>query len=124
MANVKGFKVGLSICYDLRFPELYQKYKNHSVDILTVPSSFTKTTGQAHWEVLLRARAIENLAYVLAPNQFGKTANGVFTYGNSMIVNPWGKILAKASDNKEEIIYANLDKEILTEVRRRLPAII
>lgn len=119
---VKDFKVGLSICYDLRFPELFRRYQKAGVDVICIPSSFTKTTGQAHWEVLLRARAIENLCYILAPNQFGKTPNGVETYGNSLIVDPWGKILARAPLNKTEILYAAIDIERLKGARRRLPA--
>ena len=121
--TIKDFKVGLSVCYDLRFPELYGRYKKEGVNIITVPSSFTKPTGQAHFETLLRARAIENLAFVLAPNQFGKTKNGVVTYGNSMVVDPWGKIIARASGHREEIIYASLDKKTLAQARKNLPGI-
>jgi len=108
--GVGGFKIGLSVCYDLRFPELYRHYAKQCVDILCVPSAFTYETGKAHWEVLLRARAIENFSYVLAPNQVGKDSRGIKTYGHSMIINPWGKILAQASETKEEIIYADLRK--------------
>ena len=123
VTSVKGFKIGMSICYDLRFSALYEEYRKRRIDILTVPSSFTKPTGQAHWEVLLRARAIENLCYVLAPNQFGKAPSGVFAYGNSMIVDPWGKVLAKASSNKKEVIYVTLHKTAITESRQKLPGI-
>lgn len=121
MSKIGQWTAGLSICYDLRFPELYQKYAHDGANILCVPSSFTKTTGSAHWETLLRARAIENLCYVLAPNQIGKDGRGIESYGNSMIIDPWGKILARASGNKEEIIYAHLDKKILIKRRRILP---
>jgi len=117
MAKIGSWKAGLSICYDLRFPELYQKYAKAGADILCVPSAFTRVTGRAHWEALLRARAIENLCYVLAPNQIGKDGRGVANYGNSMIVDPWGKVLARASGDKEEIIYARLDKRMLKEAR-------
>lgn len=120
-SKVGPWMVGLSICYDLRFPELYQKYAQAGADVLCIPSSFTKETGLAHWETLLRARAIENLCYVLAPNQIGKDGQGIASYGNSMIIDPWGKILARASGDREEIIYARLDKGILKKRRRILP---
>jgi len=123
IAAVKNFKVGLSICYDLRFPELYRRYKKAGADILCVPSSFTKPTGEAHWKALLRARAIENLAYVLAPAQFGKTPSGVVTYGHSMVVDPWGRVLKEASGNREEIIYATIEKSVLAEQRKKLPGV-
>ncbi len=121
--NICGFKVGMSICYDLRFPELYQRYQKAGVDILVVPSSFTKTTGLTHWEILLRARAIENLCYVLAPNQFGITPSGTATYGNSMAIDPWGRVLARAGGNREEVLYATLHKKALVESRQKLPGI-
>lgn len=121
LSKVGSWTVGLSICYDLRFPEMYQKYTHLGANILCVPSAFTKMTGSAHWETLLRARAIENLCYVLAPNQIGKDGWGVVNYGKSMIVDPWGKILATASGNKEEIIYAHLDRKILKKRRTMLP---
>ena len=88
-----------------------------------VPSAFTRQTGQAHWEVLLRARAIENLCYVIAPNQIGTDSRGLACYGHSMIIDPWGKILAQASANKEEIIYASLDKNVIEQARRILPSL-
>lgn len=110
-ANVKGFKIGMSICYDLRFPAMYQKYSKEGCCIFVVPSSFTKKTGKAHWEILLRARAIENFCYVLAPNQTGIDGRGIASFGNSMIIDPWGDVLARASAGKEEIIYANIYKE-------------
>ena len=122
-AKVGEFTVGLSVCYDVRFPDLYQTYARQGAQLLTVPSAFTKTTGQAHWEVLLRARAIENLCYVLAPNQIGKDGRGVEAYGHSMIVNPWGEILAVASADREEIITAELERNVLLEKRKILPGI-
>jgi len=121
LSKVGPWTVGLSICYDLRFPGLYQKYAHAGANVLCVPSAFTKTTGIVHWEVLLRARAIENLCYVLAPNQIGQDGYGISNYGNSMIIDPWGKILARASGNKEEIIYAHLDKKYLKERRKIFP---
>ncbi len=122
--SVEEFKVGLSICYDLRFPALYQDYAQKKVDILTVPSCFTKQTGQAHWESLLRARAIENLCYVLAPNQVGSDSRGIEAYGNSMVISPWGEVIAKGSATEEEIIYADISLDNIKEARRRLPGIV
>ena len=103
IAIVNGFKIGLSICYDLRFPELYRYYFDEKVDLLCIPSSFTYKTGKAHWETLCRARAIENQAYVLAPNQYGIGSGKVKTYGHSMIIDPWGGILADAKKAEESI---------------------
>ncbi|MCK5014593.1 MAG: carbon-nitrogen hydrolase family protein [Candidatus Omnitrophica bacterium] len=120
MATIGPWNIGLSICYDLRFPGFYRKYKQGKADILCVPSAFTKITGQAHWEILLRARAVENVCYVLAPNQIGKDGKGVVSYGNSMIIDPWGKVLARASGDQEEIIFADLDKRLIKERRRAL----
>ncbi len=122
--NIAGqnCKLGMSICYDLRFPELYRKYADERVELITVPSAFTHYTGQAHWQVLCRARAIENQAYVIAPNQCG-TGGTVRSYGHSLIVDPWGEILAEASGDKEEIIYANIDLKRLNEIRSKLPVL-
>jgi len=121
---VKEFKVGLSICYDLRFPDLYQQYAHQGAHVLTVPSCFTKHTGKAHWETLLRARAIENFCYVLAPNQVGRDSRGIESYGNSMIVGPWGEVIARGSADKEEIIFGNIFLSNVNEARRKLPGII
>lgn len=123
MAQVGDFKFGLTICFDLRFPELFREYAVKGVNVFTVPSAFTKVTGQVHWEVLLRARAIENLSYVIAPDQIGFDARGVAAYGNSMIVDPWGKILTRASDDREEIIYADIEMNAVQEKRKILPTI-
>ncbi|MDO8675298.1 MAG: carbon-nitrogen hydrolase family protein [Candidatus Omnitrophota bacterium] len=123
-ARVGKFTVGLSVCYDLRFPDLYLGYGASGVDIITVPSCFTKKTGQAHWEILLRARAIENLCYVLASNQVGMDARGIAAYGNSMVVGPWGNVIARGSDNKEEIVYAQIKMEEIKKARAVLPGII
>ncbi len=120
-SRVGAFKVGMSVCYDLRFPELYQSYRKRGVDVLTVPASFTQFTGRVHWEVLLRARAIENQCYVLAPNQVGQDGRGVVTHGHSMVVSPWGEILAQASSDKEEIIYARLSLEEIEKSQKILP---
>ncbi|MGH8034047.1 MAG: nitrilase-related carbon-nitrogen hydrolase, partial [Lysobacterales bacterium] len=112
-------RLGLSICYDLRFPELYRALK---ADVLLVPSAFTYTTGQAHWEVLLRARAIENLAYVVAPAQGGVHENARRTWGHSMLVDPWGQILAQHAEGAGVVMGEVLDAE-LQGVRRRLSAL-
>jgi deaminated glutathione amidase len=116
------FKLGMSICYDLRFPELYRTYSKQKVELISVPSAFTKVTGLEHWQCLLRARAIENQAYVIAANQCG-IGSGVETYGHSMIVDPWGRVLIEASENKEEIIYADMNLDYLYKLREEVPAL-
>jgi len=122
VARVKDFVVGMTICYDLRFADLYQCYVREKCQVITVPSSFTQKTGEAHWEVLVRARAIETQSYVLAPNQVGRDSRGVRAYGNSMIVSPWGRVLARARGTTEEIIFADIKKSEAQECRRRLPS--
>ena len=117
-----SYRVGLSICYDLRFPELYRTLASSGADLLLVPSAFTHTTGQAHWEVLLRARAIENLAYVLAAAQGGSHENQRRTWGHSMVVDPWGQILAE-QDQGPGVVLADIDKARLTANRTQLPAL-
>lgn len=112
--------VGLSICYDLRFPELYRRLAAAGATVLAVPSAFTFHTGAAHWEALLRARAIENQAYVIAPNQAGKSPHGFLDYGNSLIVDPWGTVVARAGDG-EQVVLAELDPERVARVRREMP---
>jgi predicted amidohydrolase len=114
--------VGLSICYDLRFPELYRRLAFEGAKILIVPSCFTFPTGEAHWESLLRARAIENQAYVIAPAQFGINVHGFSDYGNSMIIDPWGRVLGRASD-QEGVVTASIDLHYLDRVRNELPAL-
>jgi nitrilase len=113
-------RVALSVCYDLRFPELYRALA--PVDLIVVPSAFTATTGRAHWEVLLRARAVENLAYVIAPAQGGIHANGRRTHGHSMIVDPWGKIVAELAQGAG-VAYAEIDPNYQARVRASLPAL-
>lgn len=113
-------RVGLSVCYDLRFPELYRQLALKGAELFTVPSAFTAVTGIAHWEVLLRARAIENLCYVLAPNQGGLHASGRQTYGHSMIVEPWGKILGEQEEGAG-IVVADIDLQRLQQLRRQFP---
>ena len=113
-------RLGLSVCYDLRFPELYRRFAD--VDCWFVPSAFTATTGAAHWETLLRARAIENLCYVVAPAQGGRHANGRRTHGHTLIVDPWGAVLAERVEG-EGVVLADLDARRLAEVRQSLPAL-
>ncbi len=115
-------RLGLSVCYDLRFPQLYRTLAKGGAEILTVPSAFTETTGKAHWHVLLRARAIENGCFVVAPAQGGTHANGRKTYGHSLIVGPWGDILAEAGTDPG-FISAELDLGEIAEVRARLPSL-
>jgi len=121
MGRVQDFKVGMSVCYDLRFPDLYQNYRRAGADVLTIPAAFTAFTGQAHWEVLLRARAIENQCYVLAPNQVGQDSRGVATHGHSMVISPWGNIVARGSADKEEIVYAEIHLKEIEKSQKILP---
>ena len=114
-------KIGMSICYDIRFPLIYRKLAKKKVDFVTIPAAFTYTTGKAHWEILIRARAIENGFFIFAPAQCGKHDNGRETFGNSMIVDPWGKILSRAK-KKPTIIYAQIDTSEVTNARKKIPA--
>lgn len=113
-------KAGLSICYDLRFPELYRNYALEGAKVLFVPSAFTSYTGMLHWEVLLRARAIENQCYVIAGNQFGSHAPGKSRFGNSMIIDPWGTVIARASEG-EGIITSELKSSLVDQARNSIP---
>jgi predicted amidohydrolase len=115
-------RIGLTVCYDLRFPELYRQLATLGAELLTVPAAFTLYTGKDHWEVLLRARAIENLAYVLAPAQVGRHSQNRITYGNAMIVDPWGTVLARFPDG-EGVCVAPFRRDRLEAVRRELPAL-
>lgn len=115
-------RLGLAICYDLRFPELFRNLIDKKIDIFCLPAAFTALTGKAHWEVLLRARAIENLAYVVAAAQGGFHISGRETYGHSMIVDPWGTVLAKASTGAG-VIAAEIDLDFLAATRRTFPAL-
>jgi predicted amidohydrolase len=117
-----GVEVGLSICYDVRFPELYRILAVRGARVLTVPAAFTLTTTREHWEVLLRARAIEDQCYVIAANQVGEPAPGIQTGGRSMIVDPWGLVLAQAPD-AECVVVADLDLDRLADVRAKLPSL-
>jgi nitrilase len=116
------WRVGLSVCYDLRFPELYRLHASAGADLLLVPSAFTHTTGQAHWELLLRARAVENLAYVLAPAQGGLHENGRQTWGHSMLVDPWGQVVNTLAQGPG-MVLGELDAGRVRQVRAQLPAL-
>src|SRR4051794_13166979 len=118
-----GTKVGLTVCYDVRFPELYRILALQGALVATVPANFTRVTGAAHWEVLLRARAIENQMFVVAPGQAGEHPPGMAAYGNSMIVDPWGEVLARAPGDGETFVAADLDFGRLAEVRQKLPSL-
>jgi deaminated glutathione amidase len=121
-SEVDGFQVGLGICYDLRFPELFRAMTDIGTDLVALPAAFTATTGRDHWEVLLRARAIENQVFVVAANQVGRHPNGTSSHGHSMIIDPWGRVLAEASDGPG-VVVADLDLGQLREIRKRLPAL-
>ena len=116
-------KLGLTVCYDVRFSYLYRALAKAGAEILTVPSAFTRPTGEAHWEILLRARAIEAGAFVLAPAQGGRHADGRGTWGRSMIVGPWGEVLAAAADDEPGVITAELDLAAVAKARNAIPAL-
>lgn len=120
--EVEGWNLGLTVCYDLRFPELYRILAVEGAEIVTVPAAFTLYTGKDHWELLLRARAVENQCYVLAANQWGVHAGGKASYGRSSIVDPWGVVLAQAPD-EDTVISAELDRARLEQVRSSLPSL-
>ena len=113
-------KVGLSVCYDLRFPELYRAM--NQPDLILVPAAFTATTGRAHWETLLRARAIENLCYVLAAAQGGRHENGRATFGHSMLIDPWGEVIANRPDGAG-VVFGDIDPQVIARCRASLPAL-
>ncbi len=115
-------RIGLSVCYDLRFPELYRALMAPACDLIAVPSAFTHTTGLAHWELLLRARAVENQCYVIAPAQGGHHENGRRTFGHSMVVDPWGEVIDVLPEG-EGVVLAEIDPARLASVRRQLPAL-
>jgi len=122
IADVVDTKIGLSICYDIRFPKLYQMLVHGGADILSIPAAFTVPTGEAHWHVLLRARAIETSCFVVAAAQCGDHADGRSTYGHSLVVDPWGKVLLDMKD-KVGLGFAELDMEQVSDVRRKLPSL-
>lgn len=122
VGEAAGRVVGMSVCYDLRFPELYRALVDRGAEILVAPAAFTATTGAAHWETLIRARAIENQAFVVAPGQVGRHATGTASHGHSLIVDPWGRILAEAT-GEDAVIVADLDFAEQARIRRDLPAL-
>ncbi|MBC7982610.1 MAG: carbon-nitrogen hydrolase family protein [Candidatus Obscuribacterales bacterium] len=115
-------KIGLTICYDLRFPGLYNALARGGAEVIAVPAAFTHTTGQAHWDTLVRARAIETGAFVIAPAQGGHHDDGRTTWGYSMIVDPWGKVLAALDHNNPGYVVADLDLDLVQEARAKIPA--
>ena len=121
--TASGVGLGLTICYDLRFPELYRILALRGARIITVPANFTRITGQAHWEVLLRARAIEDQVFVIAPGQGNLAKTDADSYGNSMIVDPWGEVLARAPMEGSHVLLADLDLARQEEVRDKLPSL-
>ncbi|GHB00596.1 amidohydrolase [Algimonas arctica] len=122
IAKVGDLSVGLSICYDLRFPALYSRYAGEGVDVMTAPSAFTRATGKAHWETLLRARAIESGAWVLAPAQGGHHADGRRTWGRTMAITPWGEVAGVLDHDEPGILEITLDRKQVADARARIPA--
>ena len=120
--EVEGWRLGLTVCYDLRFPELYRILAVEGADIVTVPAAFTLYTGKDHWELLLRARAAENQCFVAAANQWGVHEGGKASYGRSSIIDPWGVVLAQAPD-EDAVISAELDRAHMERIRRSLPSL-
>ena len=122
--KIFGIRAGLTICYDLRFPELFRRLTGRGSRIIFVPANFTETTGKAHWEILLRARAIENQVFIVAPAQVGvNRATGIRSFGTSLVVDPWGKILARGSRTREQVILADLNPGYLAGLRRSFPVL-
>ncbi|MDO9542626.1 MAG: carbon-nitrogen hydrolase family protein [Kiritimatiellia bacterium] len=123
MANIEGWDCGLAICYDLRFPELFRHYSAKGAHLFFVPANFTQKTGKDHWETLLCARAIENQAFVVAPDQCGANPKtSIASYGNSMMVGPWGEIICRAGE-KECVLTATLNPDDLRRTRKRIPVL-
>ena len=124
LAQLPELVLGLSLCFDLRFPEMYRQMALAGAEAFAVPAAFTRATGRAqHWEVLLRARAIENHAYVLAAAQYGRDAAGRWRYGNSMIVGPWGEVLAAAPEEGEHVLIADVQRTLVHRRRREMPVL-
>lgn len=115
-------RIGLSICYDLRFPEMYRQLVDGGATVFTVPAAFTATTGEAHWHTLLRARAIENLAYVIAPGQYGRHPDKRSTFGHSLVCDPWGRVLAERAEG-DGIVSADIDPQLPLKLRHEFPVL-
>lgn len=123
LAETEFGKLGMTICYDVRFPHLYRKLAQAGAGILTIPAAFTRVTGKAHWHVLVRARAIETGSFIIAPAQGGKHEDGRETFGHSLIVSPWGEVLAEKADDEPGVILADLDLDAVAIARRRIPSL-
>ncbi|HUZ40067.1 MAG TPA: carbon-nitrogen hydrolase family protein [Acidimicrobiales bacterium] len=121
VASLEEFALGMSICFDVRFPELYRKLALAGANVIAVPAAFNAITGRAHWDLLVRARAIENHSFVVAAAQVGTTAEGISTYGHSLIVDPWGEVLAESTTDKPEVVTATLDLSEVTRRRAQIP---
>lgn len=120
VADVAGVKIGMSICFDLRFPEFYRQLALNGADVMAIPAAFNAVTGRAHWEILVRARAIENHAFVVAAAHAGTTDEGIATYGHSMIVGPWGEVVAESVEDGEDLLVATLDLTSVTTRRAQI----
>jgi len=123
MGQVADVPVGLAICYDLRFPHLFRDMAKKGAKIITVPAAFTVPTGQAHWHVLLRARAIEAGVFIVAPAQVGQHTDTRFTFGHSLIINPWGEVLAEAKEDEPSYIIADLDMSLVEKAHHAIPSL-
>lgn len=124
LGKVFGIPLGLAICYDLRFPELFRRLTYRGARIITVPANFTDYTGEAHWEVLLRARAIENQVFIVAPAQVGiSPSSGIRSFGTSLIIDPWGTVLAKGTRTRDEVVVADLDFSFQARLRSQFPVL-
>ncbi len=123
VADLGDLRLGFSICYDMRFPRLFNSLANAGANLMAVPAAFTVPTGQAHWHVLLRARAIETGSYVIAAAQGGEHSNGRATYGHSLVVDPWGKVVAELGHDAPGVLFADIDPQAVVEARQRVPAL-
>ncbi|MDR3514085.1 MAG: carbon-nitrogen hydrolase family protein [Caulobacteraceae bacterium] len=123
VADTPFARLGLTICYDMRFPYLYRALAQAGASVITVPAAFTRPTGEAHWEVLLRARAIETGSFVLAPAQGGRHEDGRGTWGHSIVIGPWGEVIARSDDDEPGVVMANLDLDAAARARQAIPAL-
>lgn len=123
VAELPWLQLGVAICYDVRFPQLFRAYAKAGAEMLTAPAAFTRQTGEAHWHVLQRARAIENGAFVVSAAQAGKHADGRETYGHSIIVSPWGEVMAEAGGDGPQLIFADIDPSRSADARQRIPSL-
>ena len=121
VVDINGLRVGLTICYDLRFPELFRAEADQGADIIVVPAAFTATTGRDHWELLLRARAVENQTMIIAAAQWGTSPDGIDRYGHSLIIDAWGRVLADAGPDNDTVVVAEFDAELQADIRKRMP---